>query len=120
MNNTHDKVIKDGKVAVLYSPSYGAGWYSWNPDYPEILFNPDIVNLVLEAGKLGRNEIRGKDFLDKVEVIIKELCEYGDCYTGGAENLEVYWVPEGYQFEITVHHGYETVDVLGESTTLIA
>ena len=25
-----EKVIRDGKVAVLYSPGYGAGWsYSW-------------------------------------------------------------------------------------------
>jgi hypothetical protein len=27
-----EKVIRDGKVAVLYSPGYGAGWYSWNRD----------------------------------------------------------------------------------------
>lgn len=25
-----DKVIKDGKVAVLYSPGFGAGWFTWN------------------------------------------------------------------------------------------
>ena len=24
------KVIRDGKVAVLYSPGYGAGWYTWS------------------------------------------------------------------------------------------
>lgn len=33
-----DKVIEDGKVAVLISPNYGAGWYSWNihnTEYPD-------------------------------------------------------------------------------------
>ena len=30
-----NKVIRDGKVAVLYSPGYGAGWYSWNWNHPE-------------------------------------------------------------------------------------
>lgn len=29
-----DKVIRDGMVAVIYSPGYGAGWSSWNRDYP--------------------------------------------------------------------------------------
>ena len=23
----------DGNVAVLYSPGFGAGWYTWNTDY---------------------------------------------------------------------------------------
>ena len=25
-----EKVIRNGQVAVLYSPGFGAGWYSWN------------------------------------------------------------------------------------------
>ncbi len=32
------KLSQDGKVAVLYSPGFGAGWYTWNTDAPEILF----------------------------------------------------------------------------------
>jgi hypothetical protein len=27
-----EKYIKDGKVAVLYSAGYGAGWSTWNYD----------------------------------------------------------------------------------------
>jgi len=26
------KYIRDGKVAVLYSPGFGAGWSTWNDD----------------------------------------------------------------------------------------
>jgi len=115
-----NKVIKDGKVAVLYSPSYGAGWYSWNTDRPEILFNPDIVNLVLEAGELGRRETRNKVFLDKVENIIKDLYGSESVYTGGARDLEVCWVAEGEQFEVTEYDGYETVNIIGECQYLIA
>jgi hypothetical protein len=40
-----DKVIRDGKVAVLYSPGYGAGWYSWH-DNEELLYDPVIVDMV--------------------------------------------------------------------------
>jgi hypothetical protein len=25
-----NKLIRDGMVAVLYSPDYGSGWYTWN------------------------------------------------------------------------------------------
>ena len=31
-----NKLIRDGKVAVLISPEYGAGWSTWNYDLPEI------------------------------------------------------------------------------------
>jgi len=55
-----DKIIRDGKVAVLYSPGYGAGWYSWNTDCKECVFNPEIVKLV-EA--------------EEKEKITEELCQ---------------------------------------------
>ena len=40
------KIIKNGKVAVLYSPGFGAGWFSWNTEYKELLFHPKIVEMV--------------------------------------------------------------------------
>jgi hypothetical protein len=39
------KVIKDGKVAVLYSPGFGAGWYSWHKT-EELLYHPKLVEMV--------------------------------------------------------------------------
>lgn len=40
------KVIRDSKVAVLYSPGFGAGWYSWNTKHPQLLFHPKLVEMV--------------------------------------------------------------------------
>jgi hypothetical protein len=40
------KLIRDGKVAVLYSPGFGAGWSTWNQELPELVFNPVIVDFV--------------------------------------------------------------------------
>ena len=37
------KVIRNAKIAVLVSPGYGAGWYSWNKSHPECLFDPEVV-----------------------------------------------------------------------------
>lgn len=48
-----EKVIRDGKVAVLYSPGYGAGWTTWEYDsklHEIMLFHPLIVEKV-ESGK---------------------------------------------------------------------
>ena len=41
------RVVRDGYVAVLYSPGYGAGWYSWHRK-EELLYDPTIVQMVLE------------------------------------------------------------------------
>jgi hypothetical protein len=40
-----NKVVRDGKVAVIYSPHYGAGWYSWH-GIPELLFDPAVVAMI--------------------------------------------------------------------------
>lgn len=45
-----EKVIRDGNVAILYSPGFGAGWYTWNTSYPEIIFHPKLVEMV-ESGR---------------------------------------------------------------------
>ena len=44
-----EKVIRDGQVAVLYSPGYGAGWFTWH-GVEELLFDPKVVDM-LESGK---------------------------------------------------------------------
>ena len=48
-----NKVVENGQVAVLYSPGFGAGWYTWNEarfedesDALELVFDPTIVSLV--------------------------------------------------------------------------
>ena len=48
-----EKVIENGQVAVIYSPGFGAGWYTWNQSrFPELndgtalLFDPILVDLV--------------------------------------------------------------------------
>ena len=68
------KVIRNGKVAVLYSPGYGAGWSAWIDDgYKEILlFRHRIVELV-EKNK--RNMITE-------ELCQRLLCTDDPIYTG--------------------------------------
>lgn len=99
-----EKVIKDGQVAVLYSPGYGAGWYSWNKEHKELLFHPKLVAMV-EAGK--RAEI--------TDAWVKENLGI-DIYTGGAEGLKIEWLPKGTAFQIEEYDGFETIQTLDDLT----
>lgn len=92
-----DKVVRDGKVAVLVSPGFGAGWSTWNPRHPECLFDPDIVAAVEREASVGEIEsIAGS--------------KWGDWfYPGGASDLEIEWVEQGTSFEIHEYHGSESL-----------
>ena len=91
-----NKLIEDGKVAVLYSPGFGAGWYTWNYDTPEILFDPAIVKLV-ENKKWAE--------LDTYVTL-----KYPEIYKGGMTDLEVEWIPEGTLFKVNEYDGSESIE----------
>jgi hypothetical protein len=94
-----EKVEKDGLVAVLYSPGYGAGWHSWNSEHEGLLFDREIVEAVL-AGDVKR------------AVSIAEA-KYPGIYTGGGDDLTIEWVPKGSRFEIHEYDGSESVRIFG-------
>lgn len=103
------KVIRDGKVAVLYHPNYGTGWYTWNSESPEIIFHPKIVELVEQ---------------DRGNEITSEWCEVvlgiKDVYCGCANGLEIKWVPVGTKFIINEYDGNESIELLDDITFHIA
>lgn len=94
-----DKVIRDGKVAVLVSPGYGAGWSTWNTDTPECLYDPIVVAWV-EEGKPGPaplDQYNNKYF-----------------YAGGVTDLIIYWLPLGTQFRVSEYDGSEHIVLASE------
>jgi hypothetical protein len=104
-----NKVIRDGKVAVLYSPGFGAGWSTWNTLLPELLFDPIIVDFVLNKPE---NWLQG----------IEAYCElvYPGAYTGGSSDLEVMWIPAGSQFLVEEYDGSESVVLMDEMKWIVA
>ena len=100
------KVIRDGKVAVLYSPGYGAGWYTWSVPI-EGLFHPELVEAV--ERKASSTEI-------------KEIAErlFGDNYYGGADQLRIAWIPIGTQFRIEEYDGNESIYIQSDYTFITA
>lgn len=86
-----------GEVAVLYSPGYGAGWFTWNRNYPECIYSPEIVKWVIH-GRIGPapdcQELFGKDF-----------------YEGGLDQLVFRWLTPGTAFQVSEYDGSESLRV---------
>jgi hypothetical protein len=89
------KKLINGKIAVLVSYGYGAGWYTWHEN-EEMLFDPTIVEMVLN---------------EEGETAIVEYCKtvYPDAYTGGVDGLTVEFVSPSTKFRIEEYDGAETL-----------
>lgn len=101
-----EKLVEDGKVAVLYSPGFGAGWYTWNQTVPQLLFDPAMVKLV-------ENEM-----FDELATYV--VLKYPDIYTGGMKDLKVAWIPEGTLFRVEDYDGSESIELKENDNWLVA
>lgn len=90
-----DRVVRDGKVAVLYSLGHGVGWYSWNTECPRLLFDPEIVAAVEAVDFLGAKA--------------RAATLYPDAFLGGVDGLCIEWVELGRRFRIDEYDGSEGV-----------
>jgi hypothetical protein len=92
-----DKVIRNGKVAVLYSPGWGVGWFSWH-GIEDLLYDPVVVGMVESK---------------ESEDTIIEYChgKYDpDGYFRGAEDLTIKWIDVGTEFVIREYDGAESIE----------
>ena len=96
-----DKVIRDGKVAVLYSPGYGAGWSTWNS-------GDNVDFLIFDRRLIGMAECGAS--VEAVETLLENLFgteEY--ISTGGWSDIKIDWVEEGTVFQIKEYDGHESI-----------
>ncbi len=103
---TFEKYKKDGNVAVLVSPGYGAGWSTWGSDQAALAMDRDLVEALLEGGSSKLAEVA--------------LQKYPDEYQGGLGDVEIKWVPEGSRFEIREYDGNESLVVFGPGHGMLA
>ena len=101
-----DKFIINDKVAVLYSPGYGSGWYTWNQEFPELIFSPAIVKLVAD------------EKFDELETYME--LKYPEVFKGGMRDLEIEWIPVGTEFRIHEYDGSESIELKEELNWLTA
>lgn len=103
------KYKRNGKIAVLISEGYGAGWYTWNTQYPEILFDVQIVDILLTYDI--------DEHFGDVQEKIKLICQlkYPDAYLGSVDGLRIHWIPEGTLFKVRDYDGGEHIEIFSEA-----
>ena len=99
---TLQRYVRDGKIAVLYSPGYGSGWSSWNDDEykDDLMHHPEFVKKVLENKQSELTE----EFCQNVLGTTHYIC------TAGACDLEVEWMPMGSKYIIEEFDGSESIE----------
>lgn len=103
-----EKYVKEGKVAVLVSYGFGAGWSTWNTNDAEMmLFCPQLVELILSGAS-------------KEEIISCADKLFPQAYKGGLDKIEVDWVEQGVRFEIEEYDGSESIRVFGPCEGFVA
>ena len=98
-----NKVIRDGKVAVLVSRGYGAGWSTWTDEVETYLFHPKLVQMVEEE---RHSEITTEWMEQELGLDVS--------YTGGTDGLEIEWVPVGTKFVIHEYDGHESLRTIDD------
>ena len=93
-----DKVIRNGKVAVLVSGGFGAGWSTWEGGDERLIFSPKLVEMVE----------RGDAKLITTEWVEQEL-GIENVYCGGSDSLCIEWLDEGTPFYIDEYDGAESI-----------
>jgi len=103
-----EKLVRDGKVAVLVSPGFGAGWSTWNQtEYGhEMIFDP-VLAAYVDEGKIEE----AKTYVSM---------RFPEAYDGGVDDLVVHWVPVGTAFRIHEYDGSESIEVKEEMDWVVA
>lgn len=115
------KVIRDGKVGVLVSSGFGAGFFSWGAPM-EAIFDPILIELVEKKYNMEFKPNDTGGITQDVKVwktseykeLVNEMVEYvtktyEGVYEGGIQDLVVEWIPEGKEFIIEEYDGSESL-----------
>jgi len=95
------KLERDGKVAILVSPGFGAGWSTWaSPEQREqAMFDSRLVEVILNNETVSKDQV--------------EEWFGGDApYDGGVDQLIVEWLPKGTAFTIEEYDGSESLRLI--------
>ena len=104
------RVIRFGKVAVIYSPQHGAGWYSWHR-IEELLFDPELVDMI----ERGADAEEVEDYCRKHHDDENKIT-----YWGGVDDLAIKWIPEGSIFRISEYDGAEDIVLQDDDDWIVA
>jgi len=88
---------KEGKIGVLVSGDYGAGWSTWHNNSTFLAMDKELV-----AMKIKNTPI------EEVEAYCLKINGKAP-YMGGWDDAEIAWVEEGFRFTIEEYDGSESL-----------
>ena len=107
------KYVNDGKVAILVSPGFGAGWSTWND--ANLSCDKRVVEFYFQH-KDDKQFLKKLDDIDSKEAKNAENLfkswGYEGVYFGGFSDIEVHWLPVGTKYRITEYDGCETIETV--------
>ena len=95
-----NKYVKDGAVAVLVSPGFGAGWSTWSSSEEFMSMDAGLVQMKLDGARQEEAEAYAS----------KATGEH--IYGGGWDDVEIEYVPVGDRFTISVYDGFESIETV--------
>lgn len=106
-NKSERYINEDGKIGVLVSGDYGAGFSTWNSEYYEFLCtDKTLVEMCIN---------------DKKEDDVGAYLESKgiDCFLDGWSDCRVEFVSKKTSFRIEEHDGYESIYIISEDSSII-
>ena len=114
MSKVERYINEDGKVGVLISGGYGAGWSTWadSKDREFFLFDRGLVALALDKEAANGPFDKTTQWLiemntEELEVYLKE--NGVDSFTGGWAGVYVKWMDQGTEFIVEEYDGSESL-----------
>jgi hypothetical protein len=105
-----EKVIVDGRVAVVIHPEYGLGWSSAYPDIPELLFDPGIISLFKE-----------KQWEKLKTYLVLKFPDVAYSYSDrDIKGLVIHWIRQGSKFRIEAYDGMESIVLYDDEKWIVA
>lgn len=114
---------KNGKIGILVSPGYGAGWSTWGNE--QLAYDKRIVEFWLshkddekfmqeveESGRLSRGESEAH----KEAANFFKSIGYDECpYMGGFDQIVLKYVPRGTPWRISEYDGFESLETFEDA-----
>ena len=98
-----ERLLFEGRVAVLISPGYGSGWSTWakKTNREAMLFDAQIADVMLDHTLTREQRLAQARTLAELK--------YPGEYLGGLDALEVALIDPGARFVINEVDGYESI-----------
>jgi hypothetical protein len=102
------KLIRDTKVAVIFSPGRGRGWYTAH-GIDDLLFDGALAKMIVQKYEEAKDDPVSQEIINiQIDQYLSK--NYPDITQRGP--FAIAWIEQGEQFYIHEYEGFETIRLL--------